>query len=68
MNRDAEAIFEAALALSEADRLALVNRLMDSMPDNVALLFEDEDFRAELERRFTDGDEGIPWSQVRDQL
>jgi putative addiction module component (TIGR02574 family) len=63
-----QAIFDEALALPDAARAALVERLLESLPFEADEL-NDADFLKELERRSTDFDrglaEGIPWSELK---
>ncbi len=68
MHRDAETILQAALALSESERLALVDQLLKSLPEQAIAVFEDAKFREEVERRAAEPGETIPWSQIRDEL
>ncbi len=66
MPPDLQAILDAAMQLPEADRLALVARLMQSLPpEDDSLSLDDPDLAAELDRRFGQSDEGVPWSQLR---
>jgi putative addiction module component (TIGR02574 family) len=62
-----QAIFEAALALPEAERALLVERLLESLPPEPEALTDGE-LSAELERRSTDFERGtadaIPWSEL----
>lgn len=67
-NSEADEILQAALELSDADRVALVARLMASLPEQMVEQFEDLEFQQEMERRFADSADSIPWSQVRDEL
>ena len=68
MYSDPHAIFQAALALSETDRLVLVSRLMETMPqESVTASLDDDDLQAEVERRFADQSGSIPWSDLRDE-
>ena len=68
MQFDSDAIYDAALKLSEADRLALISRLMETMPvENLALSLDDPEFARELERRFADQNGSIPWSDLRSE-
>jgi putative addiction module component (TIGR02574 family) len=68
MHSDPNAIFQAALALSETERLALVSRLMETMPQqSVTASLDDDDLQAEIERRFADQGGVIPWSQLRNE-
>jgi hypothetical protein len=67
-NSNADAILQAALELSDTDRAALVARLVASLPEQAVECFEDVEFQHEMERRFADSADSIPWSQVRDEL
>jgi putative addiction module component (TIGR02574 family) len=62
-----QAIFDAALALPEAERALLVERLFDSLSPEPGELTDDE-FYAELERRRAEVEQGltkpVPWSEV----
>jgi len=61
-----DAIFEAAMALPENERLDLAARLLDTVPPGI-MSIEDPNFIAELDRRFDDGSPTIPWSEIRDR-
>ncbi|HKI36544.1 MAG TPA: addiction module protein [Gemmataceae bacterium] len=67
MTRQAQAICDAALALSEAERTELVERLLHSLPPDPDEMSDDE-FYAELERRRAeiekDPSAGVPWTDV----
>ena len=66
-NRDE--VLEAALQLSEVDRLAIVNRLLASLPEEPpGLALDDAQFAEELERRSGDWDGAVPWEQLQDEL
>ena len=67
MKPTVESVLQAALELSQIQRIALVSRLMESLPETAAN-FEDRDFQKELERRFGDPANTVPWRQVRDAL
>ncbi len=63
-----QSVFEAALALPEAERALLAERLLESLsPESDECT--DAEFFAELERRRAEVEQGvvtpIPWSQVR---
>lgn len=67
MNNPHQTLFEVALALPEADRVLLVERLLESLspePDEMT----DDEFFAELERRHAEFEQdpsvAIPWSEV----
>jgi len=61
-----DVICEAALKLPENERLALISRLEDTLPpEDVTMSVDDPRLLEELDRRFNDGSELIPWSEVR---
>ncbi len=69
MQLDFETIFEAAVKLPESERLNLVSRLMDTMPESVGgSSLDDPDLPAELRRRSADPDGAISWSKLQDQF
>ena len=61
-----DALYEAALKLSEGERLELATRLLDTVPPEM-LSVDDPNFIAEMDRRFNDGEPTIPWSEIRDR-
>jgi putative addiction module component (TIGR02574 family) len=68
MNERFEAILKSALALPEAERVFLIDELLESLPpDNGPL--SDEEMLAELERRRAEVEQGlvkpIPWAEFR---
>jgi putative addiction module component (TIGR02574 family) len=66
MQLNSDTIFEAALKLTENERILLVSRLMDTIPgDDVCMSIDDPALLEELDRRFNDGSETIPWSDLR---
>jgi putative addiction module component (TIGR02574 family) len=68
MTAQNQAIFTAALALPQAERALLVERLLESLSPEGDELTDDE-LAAELDRRLAefqhDPSVGIPWSHVR---
>ncbi len=68
MTAQNKAIFNAALALPQAERALLVERLLESLSPEEDELTDDE-LAAELDRRLAefqrDPSVGIPWSQVQ---
>jgi hypothetical protein len=67
--KDRDAVFDAALQLSEPDRLDLATRLLETLPDDMPGLESDcPDFHAELLQRSGDVAESVPWQQLRDEL
>jgi putative addiction module component (TIGR02574 family) len=66
MQFNADSIFEAAVKLPEGERMELVSRLMDTLPDSPNLLhIDDPNFLEELDRRAADGSGSIPWSELK---
>jgi putative addiction module component (TIGR02574 family) len=68
MTTQTQAILDAALALPEAERLALMEQLLEvSSPDLEEL--NDDELYAELERRRAEVHagtaKGIPWSELK---
>ncbi|MGD9644408.1 MAG: hypothetical protein AB7U73_01770 [Pirellulales bacterium] len=58
-------IVDAALKLSEADRLLIANRLLETLPDDLpGLSCEDAVLLDELERRAGDSAPTIPASEL----
>ena len=69
MRATRDEIVEAALQLSETDRLLIVSRLMATLPEEMPGLSEDDpDFLAELERRSGDREGAVSWDDLRDEL
>ena len=68
MTSQIQAILDAALALPEAERAELVDRLLETLPPEHEG-FSEEEFVAELERRSADFDrgtaDGILWSELK---
>ncbi len=66
MEPSANAILQAAMMLSENDRITLVSRLLESVPpEGVTASVDDPALIEELDRRFADRDGGVPWSDLR---
>jgi hypothetical protein len=64
-----EEVLEVALQLSEGDRLAIVERLLETLPDDLPGLSDDDpEFHAELERRSGDWEGAVSWQQLQDEL
>lgn len=58
-------IFDAALKLPEGERLVIASRLLETLPDDLpGLSDEDADFLSELERRAQDTGPTIPVSEL----
>jgi putative addiction module component (TIGR02574 family) len=68
MSPETRSLFEAGLALPEAERALLVERLLETLSSDEVELTDDELY-AELERRRADVETGrvkpIPWDDVR---
>jgi putative addiction module component (TIGR02574 family) len=68
MTPETQALIDAALALPEAERILLVERLLESLPPETDEL-SDEELLAELERRRAEVEQGavkpIPLSEFR---
>jgi putative addiction module component (TIGR02574 family) len=68
MTPQTQALVDAALALPEAERALLVERLLETLPPEPGELNEDQ-LEAELDRRFDeyqrDPSVGIPWSEIK---
>jgi putative addiction module component (TIGR02574 family) len=71
MSDQYESILKAALALSEMQRVLLIDELVESLPPGTGP-YSDEEMLAELERRRAELEQGltkpIPWEEVRRRL
>lgn len=66
MQLNSDSIFEAALRLPESERLTLVSKLMETMPDeNLTLSVEDSELIAKLDRRFGQTEGTITWLDLK---
>jgi putative addiction module component (TIGR02574 family) len=67
MSNQTQTVFDAAMALPEAERLLLVERLMETLPPNEDDK-TDEEFAAELDRRWEeiqrDPSAAVPWNKT----
>lgn len=62
-------VLQAALHLSESDRLLVVKKLLESLPpDTLGLDLDDEEFAAELDRRSGDWEGAVTWEELRNDL
>ena len=61
-------ILNAALGLSESDRLAIAVRLIETLPDEQPGLSDDDELAAELERRSGDLEGSMDWVDLRKEL
>ena len=68
MSNQTQIVFDAAMALPEAERLLLVERLMQNLPPEEDSS-TDEEFAAELNRRWEefqqDPSTAVPWDKVK---
>jgi putative addiction module component (TIGR02574 family) len=66
-----QSVLNAALALPEAERVILIDDLVESLPPDTGPL-SDEEMLAELERRHAefekDSSLAIPWEEVKRKL
>lgn len=61
-------ILQAALQLSESDRLTLADRLLATLPQDFPGLSDDADeFEQELDRRSGDSNGAVRWEDLRDE-
>ena len=66
METDPQAILDAALRLSDDERLAIVSRLLDTLPpEDVTVSLDDAQLAEELDRRFADSEGAVPWSDLK---
>ncbi len=69
MQADYEVAFEAALKLPESERLTLVSRILETMPaEDSCLSLDDATLAEELDRRFADRTDSIPWSELKAEI
>ena len=66
MQSDPQAILDAALRLSENERLAIVSRLLETLPpEDITVSLDDPQLVEELDRRFADNEGTVPWSDLK---
>jgi hypothetical protein len=66
MSSPIETVLAAAMELPEGERLALVARLLETMPaDDSAIALDDDAFVEELDRRFADRAGSVAWPELR---
>lgn len=72
MSPSGNSLMESVLALPEAERMAIAEALLSSLPDDELVCLEEELFAAELERRSQEMDEdpsaSILWSEIKKHL
>jgi putative addiction module component (TIGR02574 family) len=68
MTNQTQTVLDAAMALPEAERLLLVERLMETLPPDEDDR-TDQEFAAELDRRWAEFQQNpstaVPWDQVK---
>lgn len=65
MSSNRDEILAAALKLPDIDRLLIATQLLETLPDNIPGLSEDDSgFLAELERRASDRESAVPLSEL----
>ena len=63
-----ETVLAAAMQLPVNDRLELASHLLEAdTPDDGLFDIDDPALLEEIERRFADGSEGIPWHVLREE-
>lgn len=71
MTATATSLLESVLALPEADRVAIADALLESLPEDLSDL-DDDALEQELLRRSAEIDKDpstvIPWSEVKRQI
>lgn len=68
MQLTSDAIYEAAMALPENERLDLAARLLDTVPAELDLLsMNDPDLIQQLDRRAADDSGSKPWSELKNE-
>ena len=66
MDRGLDRLFDAAMMLPEGDRVALIRRLLETVPDReIGLALDDPNLEAELDRRFADREGEVSWADLR---
>ena len=71
MSKEAQAVLDSALKLSDDEREEILVGLIDSMEDDIEYP-ADEEYAAELKRRIDDlasgKEKGIPWEEARKSI
>jgi len=66
MQANPEAILEAALRLPEDERLAIVSRLLETLPpEDITLAVDDPLLGDGLDRRYADSEGAIGWPDLK---
>lgn len=59
-------MLDSVLQLTEAERLFIAGRILETLPDEIAMEATNEDeYLAELERRSGDWQGAVPWPELR---
>ena len=68
MEANVRTVLDAALQLPVNDRLEIASQLLDTVtPDDETLQLDDPSLIKEIDRRFADREESIPWNELRDE-
>jgi hypothetical protein len=68
MEVSVETVMEAALQLPVSGQLEVASRLLETItPDDGLFDIDDPELLAELDRRFADNSECIPWNVIRQE-
>jgi hypothetical protein len=66
MSQASDDVFEAAMHMAAEDRIALIGRLLETLPEQeIGLSIDSPDLREELDRRFAERDGEVPWAELR---
>jgi hypothetical protein len=68
MQISADTVFQAAVQLTEGERMELVSRLLDTLPPEPELLsLDDPSLIDELDRSAADSEGAISWSELKNE-
>ena len=68
MSSTADQAFEVAMRLPESDRVALIDRRLETTPAaDLALSLDTPDLLGELDRRFADSEGEVRWKDLRSE-
>ena len=57
---------QRGLQLPENERLAIVSRLLETLPpEDITISLDDAQLAEELDRRFADSEGAVPWSDLK---
>ncbi len=69
MSETGQAVLDKAIELTEEERIWLVEKLLESMPNPPSIVdIDDPRLIEEVRRRAADNDPGVPWEQVKAEL